>query len=303
MRRQEYMDLLSRRVAVRRMLDGTPEEFVIDRASMQGQLDAIQRGIDQAQIEREPATMQINFKGKPVVGTEGIVADFGAKALEQLNELVATLAASGEGTLRDRGPIPNREQHQLLITATTRGSFGFELQEHVPEPLPAGDETATQRAMSKAHALLRGVAGTDDDLADAANEVEPRAIEKLRSFLQTMADAQAWCSASFGDLKADFPSLNAIQYGLERIKQENLPETETVLEGRLLGALPIARTFEFERATDQKVIRGKVAASFADVEKLNDLRGQTIRIRVLETRVGKGSVRYRLLDVPADVKT
>ena len=298
MRRQEYMDLLSERGAVKRMLAETPEEFVIDRASMQGRLDVVQRRIDQAQVEREPATMQINFRGKPVVGTEGIVADFGAKALEQLDELVATLAASGEGTLRERGPIPNRDRHQLLITATTRGSFGFELQEHVTEPLASGEETATQRAMGKAHALLRGVAGTDEDLADAANEVEPRAIEKLRSFLQTMADAQAWCAATFGTLKADFPSLDHIKYGLERIKKENLPETETELEGRLLGVLPKDRRFEFEMAKDGKVIKGKVPADFDEIDRLNGLLYKPIRIKVLETRVGKGQVRYRLLEAP-----
>lgn len=298
MRRQEYMDLLSERGAVKRMLAETPEEFVIDRASMQGRLDVVQRRIDQAQVEREPATMQINFKGKPVVGTEGIVADFAAKAVEQVDELVATLAASGEGPLRERGPIPNRDRHQLLITATTRGSFGFELQEYVAEPLAPSDETATQRAMGKAHALLRGVAGTDEDLADAANEVEPRAIEKLRSFLQTMADAQAWCTAIFGDLKADFPSLDHVKYGLERIKKENLPETETELEGRFLGVLPNDRRFEFEVAKDEKVIKGKVPADFDEIDRLNKLLYKPIRIKVLETRVGKGQVRYRLLEAP-----
>ncbi len=33
------------------------------------------------------------------------------------------------------GPIPNRDQNQLLITNTAVGSFGFELEEYCAEQL------------------------------------------------------------------------------------------------------------------------------------------------------------------------
>lgn len=62
--------------------------------------------------------------------------------------------------------------------------------------------------------------------------------------------------------------------------------------------LPRDLRFEFEMATDGKVIKGKVPADFDEVDRLNGLLSKPIRIKVLETCVGKGQVRYRLLEAP-----
>ncbi len=40
------------------------------------------------------------------------------------------MVAALNGSLSMTGPIPNREQHPLLITGTAIGSFGFELEEY-----------------------------------------------------------------------------------------------------------------------------------------------------------------------------
>lgn len=299
MKTVEYQNLLSERGALHRLIEATTEDQVITRGSLAARLKMVESRLAEAQVDqREPSTMKLTFRGKPVIGTEGIFAAFGAAALGCFNELVVRLAASKIGPLGERGPIPNRENNQLLLTATAQGSFGFELSEYSTDPLPAEDDCPTPGALKQAHALLKGVAGTDDELADAVGEVEPRAVDQLRAFLQTMVEAEAYCAANLNGAEVRFTGVEQITRGLERIRKENLPEQETVLEGRLLGALPIARTFEFERADDGKVIRGKVASDYTEVGKLNALLGKTVRIRVLETRVGKGQVRYRLLDVP-----
>jgi hypothetical protein len=298
MTKGDYQQILSEKTALQRMLDATSEDQVITRSSLQSRLESVESRLATAQVdEREPAIMKLTFRGKPVVGCEGIFADFGTKAVSCFNDLVAKLAASVEGPLADRGPVPNRGQNPLLITATAQGSFGFQLREHTTGQLRIDDEDPTALAMKQAHALLRGVAGSDEELADAAGETDARAMDQLRLFMQTMAEAEAYCALGFNGEEIRFTSLDHVKRGLERIKRENLPEMETELEGWFCGALPRWRTFEFELAKDKKIIRGKVPASYAEIDRLNDIRYKPVRIRVLETRVGKGSVRYRLLEV------
>jgi hypothetical protein len=300
MTKGDHLQLLSEKKALERMLSATSEDQVITRSSLQSRLDGVLSSLSSAQVdEREPMDMQLTFKGKPVVGSEGILADFGTRAVACFNVLVEKLAASVEEPLADRGRVPNRGQHPLLITATARGSFGFVLREHATGQLRIDDDAPTPRAMRQAHRLLRGVLGSDEELADAAGESDPRALDQLRAFMQTMADADAYCTLTLDGEEVGFPSRDHVKYGLERIKRENLPEKETELEGRLLGVLPVHRTFEFELSKDKKIIHGKVPVAFADIDQLNDLLNRTIRIKVLETRVGKGSVRYRLLEVPS----
>jgi hypothetical protein len=281
------------------MLDATSDDQVITRVSLNSRLATVESRLASSPVdERAPATMKLTFRGKPVVGREGIFADFGTKVVSCFNDLVAKLAASVEEPLADRGRVPNRGQNPLLITATAEGSFGFELREHATGQLRMDDDAPTPQAMKQAHALLRGVTGTDEELADAAGEIDPRALDQLRAFMQTMADAEAYCALALDGEEVRFRGTEHVKYGLERIKKENLPETETELEGMLRGVLPVQRSFEFELANDRKIIHGKVPVGFPEIDRLNQLLDKTIRIKVLETRVGKGFVRYRLLDVP-----
>lgn len=299
MTKDEHLDILSQKTVLERMLEGTSEDQVITRGSLQSRLDTVLSRLALAQVdEREPATMKLTFRGKPVVDSEGIFADFGTKAVSCFNGLVEKLAASVEEPLSDRGRVPKRGRNPLLITVTAQGSFGFVLREHAPGQLRADDEAPTPRAMKQAHRLLRGVVGTDDELADVAGDSDPRALDQLRAFIQTMVDADAYCTVTLDGQEVGFPSREHVKYALERIKKENLPETETLLEGRFRGVLPIQRTFEFELAKEQRIIRGKVPADFADIDQINKLLNREIRIKVLETRVGKGAIRYRLLSVP-----
>jgi len=295
----DYQQLLSEKTVLRRMLDATSDDQVITRGSLNSRLATVESRLASSPVdEREPANMKLTFRGKPVVGREGIFADFGTKVVSCFNDLVAKLAASVEEPLAGWGPVPNRGQNPLLITATAEGSFGFQLREHTTGQLRLDDEAPTPQAMKQAHALLRGVAGTDEELADAAGEIDPRAMDQLRAFMQTMADAEAYCALALNGDEVRFKSLEHIKVGIERIKKENLPEAETELEGELHGVLPKSRTFEFKLAKDGKIIHGKVPVGFPEIDRLNKLLYKPIRIKVLETRVGKGQVRYRLLEAP-----
>lgn len=92
--------------------------------------------------------------------------------------------------------------------------------------------------------------------------------------------------------------LDSVESDLARLQTTNLVEQEKIIEGLLRGILPGAREFEFQPSAGGKPIHGKVATGLQGIDRLNQLLDQPIRIKVLETRVGKGSVRYRLLEAP-----
>ena len=131
MNRQDQAHLLGERNTLQRMIAETPEEEVLDRGSLTARLEEVEHLLAEVNInEREPARAQLTFNGRPVVGSYGIFADFGMKAVNGFTEAVAAVAATLAGPLFAKGPIPNRDQNQLLITNTALGSFGFELEEY-----------------------------------------------------------------------------------------------------------------------------------------------------------------------------
>jgi hypothetical protein len=187
------------------------------------------------------------------------------------------------------GPIPNRDQHQLLITNTALGSFGFELEEHRAGQLTLGDGSAVSQALERTQSLLRGTQGTDDELADSAAEADRHALDKVRGFLEVLADNEAVCAVEFGGSVVSFSDVGQVRTSIQRLSQENLREEPEELRGELQGMLPKARIFEFKLTDSAQVIRGKVSPSVGDPNALNrDLHRPTV-IKVMVTRVGRGT--------------
>lgn len=304
MNRGDYLQLLGEKTAIERMIAETPEEDVLDRASLSARLTSVEAALSQAMPdEREAARVKLTFKGRPVIGSHGIFAEFGMKAVSGFAESVTAMAASLIAPLAAMGPIPNRDQHQLLITNTALGSFGFELEEHRTGQLTLAEGSAVAQALDRTQALLRGTQGTDDELADSAAEADRRALDKVRAFLELLADNEAVCTVQFGESIVSFTDVGQVRTSIERLSQENLREQPEELRGELQGVLPKARVFEFKLTDSSQVIRGKISPTVVDPDALNrELHRPTV-IKVMVTRVGSGRPRYMLLEAPDAVPT
>lgn len=299
MNRDEFLHLLGEKTALERMLAETPEEDVLDRSSLLARLKLVEESIAAAGAEqREPARVRLMFKGRPVIGSHGVFVEFGMKAVNSFTESVVAMAASLTGPLAAMGPIPNRDQHQLLITSTAVGSFGFQLEEHstgqrsLAEPSPVG------QALERTQRLLRGTLGNDEELADSVAEADRRALEKARGFLQTLVDNEAVCTVQLGESLVAFSDVGQVRTSLERLSQENLREEHAELQGELQGVLPKARAFEFKLADSDQVVRGKIGPAITDPDVLNARLHRPARIKVMITRVGIGRPRYVLMEPP-----
>lgn len=300
MNRQDYVHLLGEHSALQRMIAETPEDEALDRGSLMARLEDVDYQLAQVQIdEREPVRARLTFNGRPVVGSHGIFAEFGAKAVNTFAEAVAAIAASLTAPLAAMGPIPNREQSQLLITNTAVGSFGFELEAHRLGELPFEEQTIVEQALERTRNLLQGMVNPDDELlADSAAELDQRALDKVRAFVNTLAENEAVCALQFRDTTFRFVDVAQIRTSLTRISRDNLREEERFLDGEFQGVLPKRRTFEFKLGERDEVVTGKIGPAISDPDELNMHLHQAIRIRVMMTRVGDGRPRYVLLEAP-----
>ena len=298
--RQDLVQLLGERTALRRMIDSTPIDDVLDRGSLTARLEEIEHRISETKVdEREPARARITFNGRPVVGSHGIFADFGTKIIGAFNVAVTSVAASLSGGLAAKGPIPNREQHQLLITSTVLGSFGFELEEYRTGQFPIDDKTTLDLAIERTQSLLQGSIDTDDELlADSASELDQRALDKVRAFISTLAENEAVCTLQYRNQVFRFSDVGQVRRSLERISKDNLHEDEQFLKGAFQGILPKRRTFEFKITGTDQVIVGKVTPAIGDADLINKHLHQQVEIHTMVTRVGDGRPRYLLLDLP-----
>lgn len=300
MNRQEVHKLLSERSALERMIADTPAEEVIDLRSLRARLDVVKRELaDQPLDVRLPAKVRLTFRGRPVVGSHGIFAEFGMAATKAFTDAVALLAASFETDLAASGPIPNRAQNQLLITSTALGSFGFELEEHRDGLLPLEDESPVAQALNLTQELLRGAAaGSDDELTDVASGQDTRAVSAMRDFLKKLIDNEAVCAVTIGDKVFSFSDVGQVERSLARLGQENLHEEPQPFSGAFQGALPKARTFEFKVTLTGDVIKGKIGPGVTDPTTINQHLGVSTEIQLIATRIGQGRPRYVLDQLP-----
>lgn len=295
----EQQHLLAERTTVQRLLQDIPGDDVLERSSLEARLDDLNEKLSLTlPPSREPARARLVFGGKPVVGQYGIFAEFGAKATSLFTDAVSKVAAGLSGPLAAMGPVPNRDQSQLLITGTALGSFGFVLEEHRPEQPLITDETTTAQALELTRNLLESTLGTDDELADAAANTDQRAVVAIRWFLDVLAANEAVCTLEFREHVFRFPDVGAVRRSLTRLSQENLREEETQLNGEFQGVLPKRRTFEFKLAATEEVIRGNVGPAIANPDVINEHLHQGTTIKVLATRVGNGRPRYVLSELP-----
>lgn len=298
--RHDFVQLLGERTALQRMIESTPIDDVLDRGSLTARLEEIEFQISEAKvIEREPARARITFNGRPVVGSYGIFADFGTKIVGAFNEAVTSVAASLSGGLAAKGPIPNREQNQLLITNTALGSFGFDLEEYRSGQPMTDEKSVLDLAIERTQRLLQGTVDTDDELlADTASELDQRALDKVRAFISTLAENEAVCALQYRNQLFRFNDVGQVRRSLERIGRDNLREDEQTFSGEFQGVLPRRRTFEFKIAGTDQVIVGKVAPVIEDVDLINKHLHKQVEIRAMVTRVGGGHPRYLLLGLP-----
>lgn len=251
--------------SLRDLLARTADFDPLGALSLRKRLNALEAELAALEGE-EPhvASVALVFDGEPVRGSSAIEAQFAGKALQDYQELIAKHVAADGGNLAERGRLPDQvhQQARMNVTALVHGSFGFVLEEDAGDQLGMF-ETPAQKAVKSVTDLLKEVAATDgrafDDMLD---ELDVRIFQTLKRFISTLHRARSTLRVSEQqrELKLDTPS---VERAYERVSQVDVQEEDEVVEGELLGLVPVQRRFDFRRADNNEVLQGRVAPSLS----------------------------------------
>jgi hypothetical protein len=290
--------LLAQKSQIEELIENLSPTEILDRASLEHRLSKVNVVISRTAVnQRIPARLKLTFRGKPVVGSHGMDADFASKTVGEFSNAVAAMSASRDGPVPSKGRIPGRSGKRFLITSTAIGSFGFELEEALENTESGSADSSpsdVEQAFDATQQILEGArTSNDDSLAELLANVSDRAITSIRSFLKILSESKATFAIDFNDKVTRYRDLSEIDQAFQRLEVE-VKEDEAVLPGTLLGVLPVKRSFEFQ-LEDESIISGKVSPSFGDLEVIRDLQGTKSSFRFKSVRVGKGKPSYTLI--------
>jgi hypothetical protein len=208
-------------------------------------------------IEQDPPGVALFFGGRPIVGSHGIKAAFGAQAVGKFQKLVSQRYAAAElGPLSSRGRVPLSEETQLLVTDVVRGSFGFVLQ---GAGTSNGDAVLRQVVDEVADTLSRMAAPDDALFNEAAADVDNRQLGALKEFFKLLDDEGA--SLRIVEGERDFElTTQAVQRARQRAEALTIEDRVETLEGEVIGWAEFSLRFELRSHVDRSVVMGSVSA-------------------------------------------
>lgn len=295
---RRYQFLRADLAEINNLLSMTPESALIDRMSLEHRRSQVEEELADCPLPtRRPATAHLAFNGMPVVDREGIYADFASAAVNAFSKVVTSLAASQHFVLGKSGVIPNKEKYRLLVTGTSRGSFGFEIEEaSVPQARFNPGESPVTAAIGQAKGILESLVSDEETIAETIADTDERALKDVRNFLKVMADSEAVCSLSFKNEIFKFSDVGQVKRGLASLDQENLREFETEVYGHFQGFLPQNRSAEFVARHSKEVLFCRVDRGVGDIESIDKILGKDAKVRIRVRQVGKSRPRFTIMD-------
>ncbi|EPD2403694.1 hypothetical protein ACUQHA_003455 [Acinetobacter baumannii] len=299
-----YNDLLSQRATVREQLSRLPSNAWMTKLSLEARLSGIQETINELEATTlvEPAKVVVTFSGNPVDGSSGIWADFASKAMQSFTDAVSALAAGLNTAVQAMGKIPNKDNNRLYITSTALGSFGFVLEEKMPQQTELGleqdSETDVKKALDQITSVFQSAMTSDEVLSETLNEINDRALEKVRAFIKILNDSDALCSIKLDDKKITFRDKDDLTQSLDRLKPDNILVNHQEIDGTFIGYLPIDRIGEFQKKESHEIIKIKVSKDLADSDVINQHLNALSKISLTVTTVGKSKPKYTLEKIP-----
>lgn len=261
-----HRDALRGEIAsLRAMLQRSFERDPLGALSLRNRLTRLESELQEME-EHSPhvANVALVFDGDPVRGSSAIEADFAGKALQDYQELIAKHVAVEGGQMADRGRLPDQihKQARMNVTALVHGSFGFVLEEDASDQLGMF-ETPAQKAVQAVTNLLKDVAAPDGRSFDAKlDDLDARIFSTLKRFVSTLHRARSTLKIA-EDQRELTLDMSSVERAFDRVSRSEVDEVDEVLEGDLLGLVPVQRRFDFKRGDNGEVWQGRVSANLS----------------------------------------
>lgn len=196
-------------------------------------------------VDMHEANLALYFRGKPVLGSRGIAADFAGKALEHFQDIVSKQFAKVElGGLGERGRVPLKDLTTLMVTGVTQGSFGFLLDELADQTQAC--DTPLKEVVGEVVALVASSGSADEEVFErAAEDLDPRSLSALREFFLDLDSSGATVRMvdDTRDLSLDEAAVHRARL---RTEATEIDEESIDFDGILTGFLPEHRRFELQ---------------------------------------------------------
>ena len=298
----DYRFLLSEQFALNRMIEGTPETDVIDRMSLEARLEEVEIQLkDYEGYSSHLVDGSLTFEGNPVVGSRGIDAEFGSKAVSAFSKAVNLVGASSHGPLKSKGRVPQKENYRLLITGTALGSYGFKVEAASQKPVPVGEVPSVESAVTQVKKILEASVKTDEELADTIGEIDNRALNGVHDFLKTVAENGAVCTLTFKGDMFRFRDSEQVRHSQKRLSRDHIREESVVLTGTVLGFFPHIPRIQLELTSPEsafwgsevdKIIEAKVDPTIAPA--FDSLLHRDVTVDAQTRRVGLSRPTYNI---------
>lgn len=298
--------LAAEAAALDSVLATIPANDYLGRIGLEARRDEILQKLEQiGHTEERTAKVALYFGGEPVIGSLGIQAGFGTKAVSSFQDLVTKVWGTiGGAQIPAMGPIPDREASQMHITTLVHGSFGFLLEELDMQGEPLF-QTALREAADQATEYIVSFAGESDArFSEVIEELNPRVFLSLKDFFGAVYKNKATFRLVEGERDERFDE-TAVSRAWHRAEASSVDEDKIEVEGRLLGVIPVRRRFEFEPDGAAMIIEGNVGQQFSQsyLERINNeqfagRRWKAVLNRRIITKVGRQPAEnYTLLEL------
>jgi len=268
--------------------------------ALKNRRESLQRELQQAPPSPPRPRTVLFFAGPPVLGSQGIDAEFAASALRPFLEMVKTqYSAQKHGKVGARSPRKDESEAKLLLTGLPRGSFGLELSQPQPSDFIAAEQLSD--ALVRLTEVLAAAADTDERFAFSLAKVSPRVLPRLKEFLDVVVEQNALLSVESGELKIDMTQ-ERVTAARERVGATKTDDRQITLEGVFRGATLDSWRFDF-RTISGETISGRIDEEIEDakVEAMLPLTNHecraTLRETIITTRDGAQHRRFELLSI------
>ncbi|WP_198972072.1 hypothetical protein [Xylophilus sp. ASV27] len=255
------------------------------------------------EIAQAPAGVALFFGGRPVVGSLGIHADFGSKAIERFQTIVSQRFAAEEvGPLASKGRVPMKDATHLLVTDVVRGSFGFVLQ-GAPQDQTQVLDTTLKEIVDKVADTISRVAAQDEALFDGAvAEIDERQKGALTEFFKLLDTEGATMRIVEGgrDFELDQAS---VQRARHRVENMRITDRTQELEGQIVGWTDYSAKFELRLHESRELIQGSIAPQTLNrlaaegVEPYHKHVRVHVKVREVVARNRQPKISYTLLSL------
>jgi len=238
------------------------------------------------------------FAGPPVMGSQGIDAQFAVEAMRPFLEMVKTqYAAHKFGRVGARGPRRDESEARLFLTGLPRGSFGLELSQPQPTDFLAAGQLS--EVLVELTEVLASAADTDERFVFALDKVSPRVLPRMKEFLDVVSGNHAWLKMQSGELTVELPA-DRLAIARDRVGSTKTTDRNVEIKGTFRGATLDSWRYDF-RDQAGETISGRIAddVETAAVEAMLPLTNHNCvgvfkEIKIV-TRDGSERLRFELL--------